>query len=146
MYGEAARRLSDSLTQWEGLPVRRISFDGVSLDRLAPLPGHLAQAVGAPLNREELKKSLRQLFRPACLKPLRWRASAKGTAWPWSFAERRAVFIGTVSVDGAKGATVNTQLGARQPTGARRPLTPAKLSQALEQMRATLVQTASTSR
>jgi outer membrane protein insertion porin family len=43
-------------------------------------------------------------------------------------------------VDGAKGATMNTQLAARQPACARHPLYPAKLSQALEQMRRTLAE------
>jgi outer membrane protein assembly complex protein YaeT len=48
------------------------------------------------------------------------------------------MFIGTVSVDGAKGATVNTQLqrASQLAPGAR--FTPATLSQALEQMRQTL--------
>jgi len=48
----AARTPSDSLIQWEGSPVRHIRFDGVSVERLAPLPGHLAQAEGAPLSGE----------------------------------------------------------------------------------------------
>ena len=52
----------DSLAQWSGLPVRSIAFEGVAVSRLAPLPSHLAQAEGKPLNPENLKKSLRQLY------------------------------------------------------------------------------------
>jgi outer membrane protein assembly factor BamA len=53
---------ADSLARWSGLPVRGISFEGVAASRLAPLPGHLAQAEGAPLDPENMKKSLRQLY------------------------------------------------------------------------------------
>ena len=42
--------------------MRRISFEGVPADRLGPVAGHLAQAVGAPLTAENLKRSLRQLY------------------------------------------------------------------------------------
>ena len=49
--GQAATASSDSFAQWEGLPVRRISFEGVEAARLTPLSGHLAQAEGTPLNR-----------------------------------------------------------------------------------------------
>jgi len=58
--GGVAAAPSDA--EWEGLPVRHISFEGVAEGRLAPLPGHLAQAEGAPLSPEDVKKSLRQLF------------------------------------------------------------------------------------
>ena len=50
------------LSQWEGLPVRQISFDGITAARLGPLSANLAQTEGAPLKRENLRRSLRQLF------------------------------------------------------------------------------------
>ena len=53
---------NDSVLAWEGLSVRSISFQGVSADRLEPLADHLAQAEGAPLTSENVKKSLRQLY------------------------------------------------------------------------------------
>jgi outer membrane protein assembly complex protein YaeT len=134
----AAEAPSDSLAQWEGLPVRRILFEGVSLDRLVPLPGHLAQAVGAPLNREELKKSLRQLFATGLFETIAVEGERAGDGVALVFRGTPRTFIGAVSVDGAKGVTVNTQLerASQLAPGAR--FTPAKLSQALEEMRATL--------
>ena len=42
--------------------MRSISFEGVDAARLAPLPGHLAQAEGAPLTEQNLTRSLRQLY------------------------------------------------------------------------------------
>ena len=81
---------SVSLGQWDGLPVRRISFEGVSAGRLTPLPGHLAQAEGAPLSRENLEKSLRQLFSTGLFETIEVEGERDRTAWPWSFAEPRA--------------------------------------------------------
>jgi len=119
--------------------VRRISFEGVSLDRLVPLPGHLAQAVGAPLNREELKKSLRQLFATGLFETIAVEGERTGDGVALVFRGTPRIFIGAVSVDGAKAVTVNTQLerASQLAPGAR--YTSAKLSQALEEMRATLV-------
>ena len=51
-----------SLPKWPGLPVREISFEGVSADRLKPLSDHLPQTVGAPLSRENVADSLRKMY------------------------------------------------------------------------------------
>jgi outer membrane protein assembly complex protein YaeT len=131
---------ADSLAQWEGLPVRRISFEGVTAVRLIPLPGHLAQAEGTPLNREELKKSLRQLFATGLYEDVEVEAERKQDGVALVFRGAPRTFIGTVSVYGAKGATVNTQLerASQLAPGAR--YTPAKLNQALEEMRRALAE------
>ena len=60
--GELAPDTAESAEQLEGLPVRKISFEGVDPARLAPLAGNLPQAVGTPLSLEKLKSSLRKLF------------------------------------------------------------------------------------
>jgi outer membrane protein assembly complex protein YaeT len=129
---------ADSLAPWEGLPVRRISFEGVAAARLAPLPSHLAQAEGTPLSREDLKKSLRQLFSTGLFETIEVEGMRDQDGVALVFRGAPRMFIGTVSVDGAKGATVNTQLqrASQLAPGAR--FTPATLSQALEQMRQTL--------
>jgi outer membrane protein assembly complex protein YaeT len=131
---------SDFFAGWEGLPVRHIRFDGVSAERLAPLSGHLAQAEQAPLNRENLKKSLRQLFSTGLFETIGVQGQRDADGVDLIFRGTPRTFIGRVSVDGAKGATVNTQLerASQLAPGAR--FTPAKLDQALEQMRATLAQ------
>jgi len=137
---QAAPATSDSLTQWEGLPVRRISFDGVSAERLAPLPGHLAQTEGAPLSREDLKRSLRQLFSTGLFETIAAEGVREQDGVALVFHGTPRTFIGSVSVDGAKGATVNTQLERASQLAPGTRFTPAKLSQALEQMRSTLAQ------
>ncbi|MGD0730064.1 MAG: POTRA domain-containing protein [Terracidiphilus sp.] len=129
---------SGFVAQWAGLPVRGISFEGVTASRLAPLAGHLAQAEGAPLNPEALKKSLRQLFATGLYETIRVEGSRRQDGVALVFSGTPRTFIGTVSVDGAKGATINTQLerASQLAPGAR--FTQAKLNTALEQMRRTL--------
>src|SRR5208282_4352723 len=100
----------NSLAQWNGLPVRSISFEGVAVSRLAPLPGHLAQAEGKPLSPENLKKSLRQLFATGLFETIQVEGSHQQDGVALVFRGTPRIFIGTVSVDGAKGANVNTQL------------------------------------
>ena len=130
---------ADLVAGWEGKPVRRISFDGVTADRLGQLAGHLSQAEGAALNRESLKASLRQLFATGLYQDVQVEASplADGVALEFRGAQR--AFIGTVTVDGAKGGTLNTQLerSSQLATGTR--YNEAKLERALKQMRQTLV-------
>ncbi|MGA2889141.1 MAG: POTRA domain-containing protein [Terracidiphilus sp.] len=137
---QATQTLRDSLTQWEGLLVRRISFDGVSNDRLAPLPGHLAQAEGTPLSSENLKKSLRQLYSTGLFETIAVEGERDEGGVTIVFRGKPRTFIGTITVDGAKGVTINTQLERASQLAPGTRFTPAKLSQALEEMRATLAQ------
>src|ERR1700721_494601 len=98
-----AQAQADALEQWQGLPVRRISFAGVPASRLDPLPGHLAQAEGAPLNPDDLRKSLRQLFATGLYETIDAAATRLGDGVALTFQGTARTFIGTVSVDGAKG-------------------------------------------
>ena len=127
-----------SLAQWAGLPVRRISFEGVAEGRLAPLPGHLAQAEGAPLSAEDVKRSLRQLFATGLFETIQVEGSRQQDGVALVFRGTPRAFIGTVTVDGAKGATMNTQLERASQLAPGTRFTRAKLSHALEQMRSTL--------
>ena len=129
-----------SIAQWIGLPVRRISIEGVAANRLAPLGGHLAQAEGTPLSPEDLKKSLRQLFATGLWETIEVQGSRLEDGVALVFRGTPRTFIGTVSVDGAKGATVNTQLQRASQLAPGTRFTQAKLAQALEQMRLALAQ------
>jgi len=50
-----------TLNHWLGLPMHHISFEGVDPSHLDPLPA-TSPSRGAPLNPEDVRKSLRQLF------------------------------------------------------------------------------------
>ena len=133
-----AEAQADALEQWQGLPVRRISFAGVPASRLDPLPSHLAQAEGAPLNPDDLRKSLRQLFATGLYETIDAAAARLGDGVALTFEGTSRTFIGTVSVDGAKGATINAQLSSASQLSAGTRYTPAKLNRAIDDMRTAL--------
>jgi outer membrane protein assembly complex protein YaeT len=129
---------SDQWDQWQGLIVRSISFQGVDRTRLDPLPGQLAQAVGAPFNPADVRRSLRRLFATGLYETIAVAAARLNDGVALVFEGTARTFIGTVSVDGAKGATINTQLDRASELSPGARFTPAKLASALEQMRRTL--------
>src|SRR5580658_9479637 len=73
------------LDRWQGLPVRRISFEGVTATQLDPLSGHLDQVEGAPLNPDAVRKSLRQLFATGLYETIEVSAAPLGDGVALSF-------------------------------------------------------------
>ncbi len=130
---------ADPIAQWEGLTVRSISFEDASPDRLSYLQGHLAQGVGAPLDREKVAASLRQVFETGLFDSVEVSGRRQGDGVELVFLGKPRMFIGVVTVDGAKGATVNTQLERASRLNAGTRFTTAKMTEAVEQMRAVLV-------
>jgi len=90
------------------------------------------------LNREALKRSLHQLFSTGLFETLAVEGTREADGVALVFRGTARTFIGTVSVDGAKGAALNTQLERASQLAPGTRFTPAKLGQAIEQMRATL--------
>ena len=120
--------------------MRSIEFQGVPADRLQPLAGQLPVAQGAPLTEENLKRSLRQLYATGLYDTIEARAARMGDGVALTFAGTPRTFIGTVSVEGAAGATMNMQLERSSQLEAGTRLTQAGTMRAVEQMRATLEQ------
>ena len=123
---------------WAGLPVRHITYEGVPATRLTPLAGHLVQSEGAPLTAANLKASLRQLYATGLYDTLEVTGNASDGGVDLIFRGEPATFIGTVGVDGATGATMNTQLQRASQLEPGTHLTQAKMIRAVQQMRATL--------
>ena len=132
--------MEDPAANWEGLLVGRISFQGVTADRLGSLPGRLAVAAGKPLARRDLRESLRQLFATGVYTTLQADAGLEDGKIDLIFRGTPRTFIGRVSVYGAKGATVNTQLESAAELSPGTRFTQAKLDRAMKQMRAALAQ------
>ncbi len=130
----------EPIPAFQGLTVLHISFDGVPADRLAPLPGHLAQAEGAPLTGDNLKRSLRQLYATGLYDAIEVQGSPEAGGVALVFVGTPRTFIGTIGVDGAVGAAMNTELQRASQLQAGTRLTPAKMLRAVDQMRATLQQ------
>ncbi len=142
-HAEQARPAStpsqaETIDRFVGLPVRSISYAGVATDRLRPLPDRFVQELGAPLDRQFIQKGLRQLFATGLFETIEVTAAPEQDGVALVFRGLPRTFIGTVTVVGAKGPTLNTQLLRASQLSAGARYTPAKLSQALEQMRQTL--------
>lgn len=126
--------------RWEGLPVRNITFEGISVGRLSPLPEKLAQQAGKPLKADDVRESLRQLYASGLFESIEVAADRDGDQVNLIFRGVPRSFIGTVWVDGAKGATMNAQLQRASQLVAGTRYTQAKLATAIKQMRETLAQ------
>jgi outer membrane protein insertion porin family len=129
---------AQGLAAWQGLKVRSIDYEGVPQSRLEPLPARLALTVGAPITEQKVKESLRQLYATGLFDGIRVEASRDGDGVELVFRGTPRTFIGRVTVDGAKGATVNTQLERASQLAAGTRFTPGKMSRALGQMRRTM--------
>ncbi|HEY3707164.1 MAG TPA: POTRA domain-containing protein [Terracidiphilus sp.] len=128
----------DQYAQFDRQSVQRIVFEGVAADRLSSLS--LAQKTGAALDAQKVGESLRQLFATGLFDSVEASAERGGDGLTLIFHGTPRMFIGMVTVSGAKGATVNTQLerAARLNAGTR--LTDAKLKQAQQAMLQVLAQ------
>jgi outer membrane protein insertion porin family len=130
----------DALAKWQGLPVHSIVFAGVSPGRLASLEGHLAQHTGAPLDGEKVAASLRQVYATGLFDSAEVRGERSGDGVALVFGGVPRMFIGVVTVDGAKGATMNTQLQRASRLNAGTRFTHSKMVQAIAQMTFALAQ------
>ncbi len=127
-----------SVAHWQGLTVRRIAVEGIATDRLATVSDHLAQAVGAPLTRENVAQSLHQLFATGLFENIQADGVRQDDGISLVFKGTPREFIGTVTVDGAKGATMNTQLQRAGRLNAGTRFTSERLEHAVEQIRQAL--------
>ena len=127
-----------TFTGLQGLPVRKISFEGVGADRLQGVSDRLSQSVGAPLVRENLAGSIRQLYATGLFETVEAVATREGDGVALVFRGKPRVFVGKVTVVGAKGATVNTQLERASRLNAGTRFTKDRLQGAIERMQQAL--------
>ncbi len=90
------------LQDWAGLPVVRISFEGVNESLLTPLPGQLAQQAGAPLDPAKVRDSLRRLYATGLYETIEVAGVRAGDSVSIIFTGIPRLFVGRVNVDGVK--------------------------------------------
>ena len=134
----AEEPLSGDLADLQGLPIRGIRFDGIDPERLRPLPDQLAALTGTRLSQFLVARSLRQVYSTGLFDTVEVDGIREDGGVTLVFKGTSRSFIGTVGVDGAKGATINTQLqrASRLQPGTR--FTQSLLDQAEERMRQVL--------
>jgi outer membrane protein assembly complex protein YaeT len=139
--GQQANQQTASWKPWTGLPVRRIVFEGVSQERLATMSAKLPQAIGQPLDEARVAESLRQVFATGLFEEIEVAATRESDGVTLIFRGTARTFIGTVIVDGAKGATINTQLERSSRLTAGTRYTEARMQHAVELMKQVLSDT-----
>ncbi|MGD0940927.1 MAG: POTRA domain-containing protein [Terracidiphilus sp.] len=92
------------------------------------------------MDRDALRKSLRQLFSTGLFETIAAEGIPEADGVSLIFRGTPRSFIGTVTVDGAKGAALNNQLDRTSQLAPGTRFTQAKLDQAMEQMRTTFAQ------
>ena len=128
------------VSQWAGLPVKRISFEGVAAEKLISLPGHLPQAEAAPLDPDKVADSLRDLYATGLFDSVEALGQRDGEGVALIFRGAPRMFIGTVTVVGARGATVNTQLEGASRLNPGTRFTQSEMAAAIKVMREVLAQ------
>lgn len=136
----SAAVISAPVDSWEGRPVTHIDFHGVTAERLDPLPAHLAQAEGKPLSSENLRRSLRQLFATGLYETVEVQAAADGQGVRLEFNGKPRMFIGMVTVDGAKGPNLDTLLAQATQLTAGTRFTMQRTKEAVASIRSMLEQ------
>jgi len=128
------------VSQWAKLPVVRISIEGVAADRLVSMQGRLLQAEGTPLDPAKVAESLRALYATGLFDSVEALGQREGSGVALIFRGAPRMFIGTVTVQGARGATVNTQLERAGQLNPGTRLTQSKMTSAMTLMRQVLGQ------
>jgi outer membrane protein insertion porin family len=130
----------DRLSLWEGKPVLRIEFVGVAASRLAPLPDQIAQQPGTPLKGDSVRQSLRRLYATGLYDSISVDGRPEGNGVVLIFRGQARTFIGTVTVEGAKGSNINSLLvrTSRLSPGTR--FTPGSLTVAETEMKHSLAE------
>ena len=126
---------ASTVQAFTGLPVRRIAFEGVADERLSTVRKKLPLVEGQPLDADKVAESLRMLFSTGLFADIEAGAVRENDGVAVIFRGTARRFVGMVTVDGAKGATLNTQLerASRLNPGTR--LTEARLTQAEQLVR-----------
>jgi outer membrane protein assembly complex protein YaeT len=137
--GAAKLTPAEPLTGLEGLEVKRITFEGVGAERLKPFAGHLPQAEGQPLSADAVGNSLRELYSTGLYESVQAEGVRTGGGVELIFRGLPRMFVGTVSLDGARGTALITRLTSASQLSAGTRLTDAVMNSALDSMQRTLI-------
>jgi outer membrane protein insertion porin family len=132
--------LNANLTQYAGLNVTAIRYQGVDFDKTDKLLAELTQKAGAPLDPEKVRQTTRRLFATGRYNNIAVRVERAGDAVTLIFAGVPRYYVGRVQILGVKDDRLSSLLeyGTKLNPGA--PFTPADATAGVEAVKQTLAQ------
>jgi outer membrane protein assembly factor BamA len=126
------------LSDWAGLKVGTIAFDGVGADLLRPLPGQLAQQPGAPLDPEKIRESLRSLYATGLYQTIEVAGVRAADTVTIIFTGVPRLFVGRVNVEGVKDERLDAVLDSATNLQPGTPYSESRTAQAEPSIKTTL--------
>ncbi len=127
-----------SLAGWAGLHVVSIQFEGVPKSTLDPLPAHLQQQPGQPLEPLKVRDSLRRLYATGLYQTIEVSGVRAGDDVTIIFSGAPRLFIGRVDVKGIKDDRLTSVLRSSAQLELGAPYSPSKVVQADAAVKSTL--------
>ncbi len=100
--GSTLPALTDSLEQYNGLPVGNILFEGVEFAKGDQLLSELAQHTGQPLDPQKVRATTRRLFASGRYRDIAVRVERAGTGVTLIFTGTARFYVGRVQIEGVK--------------------------------------------
>ena len=94
--------LTHNLSEYQGLTVREIRYEGVDFDKTDRLTSELAQKVGTPFDVENVRSMTRRLFQTGRYRDIAVRVERQGDGVTLIFAGVARYYVGRVQIDGVK--------------------------------------------
>lgn len=106
----AAVGTAASLSQWKGLQVEVVEFEGVKFGANDPLPELLAQQAIEPLDPAKVTASVRRLFASGRYRDIRVEGERDGTGMKLYYVGVPRYFVGRVTIEGVKDERLSSLL------------------------------------
>ncbi len=100
--GPALPPLTNTLTQFKGLTVERIEYQGVIFEKSDRLVGELTQKAGQPLDPQKVQQTTRRLFATGRYMNIAVRGVRHGDSVTLTFTGVPRYYVGRVQIDGVK--------------------------------------------
>jgi outer membrane protein assembly complex protein YaeT len=94
--------LKHSLTEYQGLTVKAIQYEGVDFDKSDKLLGELTQKAGAPLDPDKVRQTTRRLFATGRYRNISVRVVRDGNSLTLIFSGIPRYYVGRVQIRGLK--------------------------------------------
>ncbi len=132
--------LTAGLTQYAGLQVTAIQYEGVDFDKTDKLLAELTQKAGAPLDPQKVRQTTRRLFATGRYRNIAVRVRRDGAGVTLIFAGVARYYVGRVQIAGVKDGRLASLLEDGTKLNPGEPFTPADAVSGLEAVKETLKQ------